>query len=97
MIYYTLTKKKLNKVKIMSNKVSNELIYEVLKNVQKGVNNLEEDSSEIKNRLTSLESGFAGLRRDNSGLYEENATQHARYDRLLERIKHLEKRLDIAS
>ena len=50
----------------MAKTISNELIYEVLKNVQSGISNLEEDSTEIKTRLTSLESGLAGLRRDNA-------------------------------
>ena len=49
----------------MSETISNELIYEVLKNIQSGITNLEEDSTEIKTRLTNLESGLAGLRRDN--------------------------------
>ena len=80
----------------MNEKVSNELIYEVLKNMQMGITNIEEDSKEIKSRLTSLESGFARLHRDNSGLYEDAATQHARYDRLLERIKQIEKRLNLS-
>ena len=61
-----------------------------------GVGHLEEDSTEIKSRITNLESGFAGLRKDNAGLYEDSTSQHARYDRLLERIKLIEKRLDIS-
>jgi len=80
----------------MAKTITNELIYEVLKNVQSGISNLEEDSTEIKTRLTNLESGLAGLRRDNAGLYEDSATQHARYDRLLDRIKQIEKRLDLS-
>ena len=80
----------------MTEKVSNELIYQVLKKIQMSVGNLEEDSTEIKSRITNLESGFAGLRKDNAGLYEDSASQHARYDRLLERIKLIEKRLDFS-
>ena len=80
----------------MTEKISNELIYQVLKKIQMSVSNLEEDSTEIKSRITNLESGFAGLRKDNAGLYEDSASQHARYDRLLERIKLIEKRLDIS-
>ncbi|MCU7836160.1 MAG: hypothetical protein KZQ83_13040 [gamma proteobacterium symbiont of Taylorina sp.] len=79
----------------MSEKVSNELIYEILKNMQMGIANIEDDSKEIKTRLTSLEGGFARLHRDSSGLYEDSAAQHARYDRLLERIKQIEKRLNL--
>jgi len=52
----------------MTEKISNELIYEVLKNIQTGISNIEEDSKEIKLRLTSLEGGFTRLHRDNSGL-----------------------------
>jgi len=77
-------------------KVTNDLLYEVLKRIQKSISNIEEDGKEIKSRLINLETGMAGLRRDNSGLYEDSATQHARYDRLLERIVQLEKRLDIS-
>jgi predicted nuclease with TOPRIM domain len=80
----------------MTEKVSNELIYEVLKKIQKSVANLEDDTTEIKSRLNNLENGFAGLRKDNAGLYEDSASQHSRYDRLLERIKQIEKRLEIS-
>ena len=48
----------------MTKKVSNELIYEVLKRIQMSVVNLEEDSTEIKSRLTNLESSFSGLRKE---------------------------------
>ena len=49
----------------MTAKVSNELIFEVLKRIQMGVAKIEDDATEIKSRLTNLESGFAGLRKDN--------------------------------
>ena len=49
----------------MTAKVSNELIFEVLKRIQMGVANIEDDATEIKSRLTNLESGFAGLLNDN--------------------------------
>ncbi len=52
----------------MTEKIPNELIYEVLKRIQMSVSNLEDDSTEIKSRLTNLESSFAGLRKDNAGL-----------------------------
>lgn len=49
---------------------------------------LREDLREIKQGLTKLEGAVAGLRRD-------MADQHARCDRLAERIERIEKRLSL--
>ena len=38
------------------NNVSNELIYEVLKNIQASIANLEEDTDEIKARINKINS-----------------------------------------
>jgi uncharacterized coiled-coil protein SlyX len=77
-------------------KVTNELIYEVLKKMQSDIAAIKEDSREIKSRVTSLESGQAMVLQHLGHMSGDIAEQHTRYDRLAERIQRLEKRLEIA-
>lgn len=60
------------------------LILEHLRAIRADVVAVKEDAREIKRRLTSLETGVAGLRRD-----------HARYDRLAEPVERIERRLEL--
>jgi predicted nuclease with TOPRIM domain len=78
----------------MADNVEN-LILEHLRAIRADIGGIKEDSREIKQRLTSLEAGMAALRRDNANLYGDVADQHARYDRLADRVERLERRLDI--
>ena len=52
----------------LAEKVEN-LILEHLKAIRTDIGSLRSDSSEIKSRLTSVESGIAGLRRDSASQY----------------------------
>jgi hypothetical protein len=61
-----------------------KLILDHLRARHTDIVGLREGLREIKQRLTSLESAFIGLRRD-------MADQHARCDRLAERIGRIEK------
>ena len=63
-----------------------KLILDHLRARHTDIVGLREDLREIKQRLTSLESAVIGLRRD-------MVDQHARCDRLAERIGRIEKRL----
>jgi septal ring factor EnvC (AmiA/AmiB activator) len=79
----------------MADNVEN-LVLEHLRVIRADIAGIRDDAREIKQRLTSLEAGVAALRRDNANLYGDVSEQHARYDRLADRIERLERRLDIA-
>lgn len=57
----------------------------------------DQDMSDIKQRLITLERGIGGMKRDTAELYDDHARQQASIDRLAERVDRLERRLDIAS
>lgn len=80
----------------MSDKVEN-LILKHLRAIRTDIATVKIDTREIKQRLTSLEAGSAGQRRDAAQLYGDVADQHARYDRLAERVERIERRLEIQS
>jgi predicted nuclease with TOPRIM domain len=63
--------------------------------IRTDIGGIEEDSREIKQRLTRLEGAVAGLRRDSANLYGDIADQHARYDHLAERVERIECRLGL--
>ncbi len=79
----------------MADNVEN-LILEHLRAIRADIGGIKDDVREIKQRLTSLEAAIAGLRRDSSNLYGDVVDQHARYDRLVERVERIERRLDLA-
>ncbi len=79
----------------MTDNVEN-LILEHLRAIRTDIGGIKEDVREIKQRITSLESAVAGLRRDNANLYGDVIDQQARYDRLVERVERIERRLDLA-
>ncbi|MDN5870992.1 MAG: hypothetical protein L0H73_09795 [Nitrococcus sp.] len=78
----------------MTDKVEN-LILEHLRAIRADIATVKNDTREIKQRLTSLETNSAGQRRDTAQLYGDIADQHARYDRLTERVERIERRLEI--
>lgn len=78
----------------MTDSVEN-LILEHLRAIRTDIGGIKDDVREIKQRLTSLEAAVAGLRRDNANLYGDMVDQHARYDRLTERVERIEHRLDL--
>jgi len=79
----------------MADNVEN-LILEHLRLIRTDIGGIREDVREIKQRLTSLESALAGLRRDNVNLYGDVIDQQSRYDRLVERVERIERRLGLA-
>lgn len=56
----------------------------------------DQDMSDIKQRLTTLERGIGGMKRDTAELYDDHARQQASIDRLAERIDRLERRLELS-
>ena len=79
----------------MADSIEN-LILEHLRAIRADIGGIKEDMREIKQRLTSLEAAVVGLRRDNANLYGDVIDQQARYDRLVERVERIERRLDLA-
>ncbi|MCB1824391.1 MAG: hypothetical protein KDJ54_07375 [Candidatus Competibacteraceae bacterium] len=79
----------------MADNIEN-IILEHLRAIRADIGSIKNDVREIKQRLTSLEAAVAGPRRDNSNLYGNVIDQHARYDRLVERVERIERRLDLA-
>jgi predicted trehalose synthase len=71
------------------------LVLEHLRSIRSDVGGIKGDVREIKHYLTSLESAVAGIKRDQAAGYADTADQHARYDRLSERLERLERRLEI--
>lgn len=54
-----------------------------------------EDNREIKHRLHRIETGIAGLRRDQAADAETVAHLEARLDKLGDRLERIERRLDL--
>ena len=73
------------------------IIIEHLRAMRADIAGIREDMREVKQRLSGVEIGIGGLKRDAGDLYIENAAQHSRYDRLAERVERLEKRLELAN
>jgi septal ring factor EnvC (AmiA/AmiB activator) len=79
----------------MTDNIEN-IILEHLRAIRADIGGIKEDVREIKQRITSLEAAVAGLRRDNANLYGDVIDQQVRYDRLVERVERIERRLDLA-
>ena len=79
----------------MSDNVEN-LILEHLRGMRGSQERVEHELREIKNRITSLESGVAGIRRDSAHDNDKIVQQQIGLDQLAERLERIEKRLEIA-
>lgn len=73
------------------------LILEHLRAIRADMGSVKDDLREVKQRLSSLESAVGGIKRDMGDLYTEDAIHHTRYDRLLERLERIEKRLELTT
>jgi len=80
----------------MSDNVEN-LILEHLRGMRGGQERIEHELREIKNRITSLEAGVAGIRRDAAHDNDKIIQQQMGLDQLAERLERIEKRLEIAN
>lgn len=69
--------------------ITNELIYEVLKNLQPRMGNLEEGVREIKTELRAVKGHMHAIQIDVENLYQSVATIDLRVERI-------ERRLDLA-
>lgn len=72
------------------------LIIEHLRHIRGRVDQIAEDMSEIKQRMTSVESAMALVRREVVAGEDTDARQQTALDRLVQRIERIEKRLDLS-
>lgn len=84
----------------MSDNVEN-LVLEQLRAIRADIltmrNESQNEFSEIKHRLSRVESGIAGIRGDNAGTQEDVYRQQGVIDSIKERLQRIEKRLEIAN
>ncbi|MEQ1558068.1 MAG: hypothetical protein ABL933_03900 [Methyloglobulus sp.] len=71
------------------------LVLEHLRIIRADMGSIKDDVREIKSRINTLEAGQATIIQQIGHLTGMAAEQHVRYDRLLERIERLERRLDL--
>ncbi|MBA4748136.1 MAG: hypothetical protein H2056_05430 [Sphingopyxis sp.] len=72
----------------MTENVSNELLYEVLKRIQQDVSDIKGDISHLQTRATAVDEHIGGLFITVSG-------NNNRLDKVAERLERIEKRLDL--
>jgi hypothetical protein len=70
------------------------LIY--LRGIDAKVDGLAAELREIRDRLTAVEIGLIGIRRDIGGLAETDARRQASVDRLRDQMTRVNRRLDIS-
>ena len=80
----------------MSENVEN-LILEHLRGMRASQERIEHELREIKNRITSVEAGVAGIRRDAAHDNDKIVQQQIGLDQLSERLERIEKRLELSN
>ena len=78
----------------MANQPDN-LVLEHLRALRAGQDRIEDEIKEVKHRLTSVESGITGIRRDGAGTQDDVYRQQATMDKLKERLDRIERRLEL--
>jgi hypothetical protein len=73
----------------------NNLVLEHLRAIRADVGAVKEDVRELKNRLANLEAGQATMMQHLGHQASVSAAQHLSYDRIIERIEKIERRLDL--
>lgn len=79
----------------MTDNIDNK-IFEYLCALRAGQDRIETGLKEVKQRLTGVESGIAGLRRDNLGTQEDVYRQQTVIDAIQDRLQRIEKRLELS-
>ncbi|MHB1530965.1 hypothetical protein [Acidithiobacillus sp.] len=80
----------------MSENVEN-LLLEHLRHIRSRVDQIAEDVTDLKHRMTSLEHGMGLIKREIHFGDEVDARQQVSLDRIVERIERIERRLDLTS
>ena len=71
------------------------LMIDHLKHIRGRVDRIAEDMTDVKLRLSSLESAMVHVKREVSSGDETDARQQVSLDRLADRIERIERRLDL--
>lgn len=71
------------------------IVLEHLRALRTELATVKVDVREIKTRITDLEVGHATILKHIAHLAESAAGQHVRYDRIVDRLDRIEKRLDL--
>ena len=71
-------------------------VLEHLRALRAGQDRIEAGLKEVKQRLTGVESGIAGLRRDNLDTQEDVYRQQTVIGAIQERLQRIEKRLELS-
>ena len=72
------------------------LILEHLRHIRGRADQLAEDMSDVKHRMTSLETGMSLVKREVMAGDDTDARQQLSLDRLVQRIERIEKRLELS-
>lgn len=78
----------------MSDNVEN-LVLEHLRHIRSRVDQIADDMSDLKHRMSSLELAMVSVKREVAHGDETDARQQVAIDKIVERIQHIERRLDI--
>jgi outer membrane murein-binding lipoprotein Lpp len=75
---------------------TDNLVLEHLRHIRGRVDQIAEDMSDLKSRMSSLESGMVLVKREVSMGDETDARQQVSLDKILERIQRIERRLELS-
>jgi outer membrane murein-binding lipoprotein Lpp len=73
------------------------LILEHLRHIRGRVDQVADDMSDLKHRMSSLEHAMVSVKREVASGDETDARQQISIDKLVERIERIERRLEIAN
>ena len=73
------------------------VVLEHLRHIRGRVDQVADDMSDLKHRMSSLEHAMVTVKREVASGDETDARQQVSIDRLVERIERIERRLEIAS
>lgn len=71
------------------------IIIEHLRAIRGDIGTIKDDVRELKSRISNMESAQASLLQHSGHQASVIAQQHVSYDRMIERIERLEKRLEL--
>jgi hypothetical protein len=75
--------------------MSDNLVLELLRAIRGDIGVLGTDIRDMKDRLTLVEMGLAGVRRGIAGVFEQMAGSSLRADTLEDRVQRIERRLEL--
>lgn len=75
---------------------SENLVIEHLRAMRTEIAAVKADTTDVRQRLGSVETSIVDMRRNVLHLFEDNAHQQLTMDKLLDRVQRIEKRLDLS-